>query len=189
MRTQRSASPTVAPPRPEALGPLTTLWPHTQPPLGATTGCKERTAFRFGATHPSRAPCCRQRPRSPPPNRCSPSRRGSLRAPARRDGRAEQEGVGGGGTAGGGAPAGQPHSPMSVFRHWPEAVSQIRLQRNRHSGDHGPGAHFPTHTLPILTPRPPAPSVSAPRGDSGGGHERPAPHPGPPARPTPRQAL
>lgn len=29
--TQRSASPTAAPPRPEALGPHTTLWPHTHP--------------------------------------------------------------------------------------------------------------------------------------------------------------
>lgn len=27
----------------------------------------------------------------------------------------------------------QRYSPISVFRHWPEAVSQIRLQSNEHS--------------------------------------------------------
>lgn len=78
---------------------------HTPPlPARGTIGRKERTAFRFGATRPSRAPRCLQRPRSPLPNPCTPSRRGSLRAPARLDSRAEQEGAGGGGTAGEEAP-------------------------------------------------------------------------------------
>lgn len=184
--------PTVTPPPPSASQaegpgeplshPLDTHTPCPAAPLATQSSPSCSTA----PPHPDTAPHRLQRPQSLQPWQTGlaegPSQAwtatlsrkdGEKGWPGRRDGR--------GGAAGEGVPEGcgcrPPHSPMSVFRHWPGGV-QIRLQSNRHSGDLGGTGH-----ASVLMPRSLALSLSAsrPRGDSGGEHGWPAPHPRPPA--------
>ena len=156
-RDSEIGRPTVTPPRPrqprrpEALGAPQPPSGHTYTLPGGTAGHTEHAAFPRHHPHPQHSPTpSAETPEPPAPadGACGGPQPGwtaklSGKEPGRRDGR------------GGGAPAGEraslkdaaaglPHSPMSVFRHWPEAVSQIRLQSNRHSGDLGARARLPS---------------------------------------------